>query len=150
MAVAGEKLTSKTWHVVQHEGFHQFAHAVIGGDIPVWVNEGLAEYFGEGLFTGDDMVTGIIPEWRRAAHRQDDRGQRFQADRRDDAAHARCSGTRELDPKNYDQAWSMVQFLAHGDGGKYQPAFIEFMNAIGSGKRQHRSVAHRVRRFARV
>ena len=33
---------SRTWHVVQHEGFHQFVFAVIRGEIPTWVNEGLA------------------------------------------------------------------------------------------------------------
>jgi hypothetical protein len=35
------------WHVVQHEGFHQFVAQVIRGDMPIWANEGLAEYFGE-------------------------------------------------------------------------------------------------------
>lgn len=133
MAVAGEKLTTKTWHVVQHEGFHQFAHAVIGGDIPVWVNEGLAEYFGEGLFTGDDMVTGIIPEWRRARIVKTIEANRFKSI--DTMMQLTLDQwNAELDPVNYDQAWSMVQFLAHGDGGKYQPAFIAFMNAIGRGK----------------
>src|SRR3954471_7786286 len=63
-AVAGERLTDRTWHVVQHEGFHQFAAAVIGGERPMWVNEGLAEYFGEAIFTGDGFVSGIIPQWR--------------------------------------------------------------------------------------
>src|SRR3954468_12999444 len=53
-----------TWHVVQHEGFHQFAHAVIGGKVPMWADEGLAEYFGEGLFTGDGFVAGLIPQAR--------------------------------------------------------------------------------------
>ena len=65
MAVAGEKLTADTWHVIQHEGFHQFAAAVIGGDMPIWVNEGLAEYFGEAIYTGDNFVTGVIPAYRR-------------------------------------------------------------------------------------
>jgi len=133
MAVAGEKLTSKTWHVVQHEGFHQFAHAVIGGDIPVWVNEGLAEYFGEGLFTGDDMMTGIIPEWRRARIVKTIEANRFKPiDQMMQLSLDEWNA--QLDPVNYDQAWSMVHFLAHGDGGKYQPAFINFMNAIGKGK----------------
>src|SRR5262245_54735160 len=35
---------------------------------------------------------------------------------------------------NYDQAWSMVHFLAHGENGKYQPAFGAFMVQIGRGK----------------
>ena len=64
MGVAGELENAFTWHLIQHEGFHQFAAAVIGGDRPVWVNEGLAEYFGEAIFTGDGFIAGIIPQWR--------------------------------------------------------------------------------------
>jgi hypothetical protein len=55
---------SGLWHVVQHEGFHQFVHLVIGGHLPIWINEGLAEYFAEGIWTGDGFVTGLIPPWR--------------------------------------------------------------------------------------
>ena len=40
---------------------------------------------------------------------------------------------RELALANYDQAWSMVQFLAHGNDGKYQGAFEQFMIAISKG-----------------
>jgi hypothetical protein len=35
---------------------------------------------------------------------------------------------------NYDQAWSMVQFLAHGENGRYQTAFGNFMRAVGRGR----------------
>ena len=35
MAVAGEKASGYAWHVVQHEGFHQFAEYVIKADLPV-------------------------------------------------------------------------------------------------------------------
>jgi hypothetical protein len=37
---------------------------------------------------------------------------------------------QDLTIANYDQAWSMVQFLAHGDGGKYQTAFDGFMISL--------------------
>jgi hypothetical protein len=40
----------------------------------------------------------------------------------------------ELDGANYDMAWSMVHFLAHGDGGRYQGAFTQFVKDIGRGK----------------
>ena len=59
--VRGSHPDAGTWHVVQHEGFHQFAAAVIGGDMPVWVNEGMAEYFGEGVFTGDSLSPEAFP-----------------------------------------------------------------------------------------
>ena len=61
MAIAGEDTQRQTWHVVQHEGFHQFAHFVIRGELPTWLNEGIAEYFGESVFTGDGFVSGVIP-----------------------------------------------------------------------------------------
>ena len=35
--------------------------------------------------------------------------------------------------ENYDQAWSMVHFLAHGEAGRYQEPFVLFMKLIGKG-----------------
>ena len=64
MALAEHGTTDQLWHVVQHEGFHQFVHMVIRGQIPVWINEGMAEYFGEGIWTGEGFVTGVIPPYR--------------------------------------------------------------------------------------
>jgi hypothetical protein len=132
MAVAGEKTTAETWHVVQHEGFHQFIRAAIQNDIPIWANEGLAEYFGEGLWTGDGFVTGLIPP-----------------DRLDDVKTAIKNRTfrpffqmmnmtdeewgNKLEYSNYDQAWAMVHFLAHAENGRYQQPFLNFMNQVSHG-----------------
>jgi uncharacterized protein DUF1570 len=126
MAVAGARLDDRVWHVVQHEGFHQFAKAVIGGDRPTWVNEGLAEYFGEALFTGDGFVSGIIPQWRLKRIRDEfDHKQFMSNDRMMKLSHE--AWNEKISLANYDQAWSMVQFLAHGQNGKYQKAFAQFM-----------------------
>jgi hypothetical protein len=132
-AVAGEKLNDRTWHVVQHEGFHQFAAAVMGGERPMWINEGLAEYFGEALFTGDGFVSGVIPGWRL---------KRLQAEIRDNKllgieqmmnlTNAEWNANIKL--ANYDQAWSMTHFLAHGENGKYQKAFAAMMVELSKGK----------------
>lgn len=132
MAVAGEKLSTDDWHVIQHEGFHEFAAAVINPRMPIWVNEGLAEYFGEAIFTGDGFVSGLIPHGRMRRIQESMRNGQFSS------VHAimRLSHTawnRRLNVTNYDQAWAMTQFLAHGDDGKYQRAFSEFMNQIGRG-----------------
>jgi hypothetical protein len=40
----------------------------------------------------------------------------------------------EMDVKNYDQAWSMVHFLVHGDDGKYQDALGRCINEISHHK----------------
>jgi Protein of unknown function (DUF1570) len=134
LAVAGEHLTARTWQVVQHEGFHQFAAAVIGGDLPTWVNEGLAEYFGTAVFTGDGFQTGVIPPWRLVrlkAEMARPHGLHSVADLME-LSLDQWNG--EMNVANYDQAWSMVQFLAHGDDGKYQKPFTQFMLALNKGQ----------------
>ncbi len=120
------------WHTVQHEGFHQFADAVIGGDLPVWVNEGLAEYFGEALFTGDGFVSGAIPAWRQQRIVAEIDHGKFRPIK-DMMEMSHRAWNEGLSLTNYDQAWSMAQFLAHGDGGRYQGAFSNFMSQLGRG-----------------
>jgi hypothetical protein len=50
----GKKLSI---HIMYHEAMHQYLHALFGEDvrIPIWLNEGMAEYFFGGEF---DDVTG--------------------------------------------------------------------------------------------
>jgi hypothetical protein len=125
----GGKPNADSWHVIQHEGFHQFAAAVIGGELPIWVNEGLAEYFGEAIFTGDGFVTGVIPDWRLKRIQKSMRDGKFrpihemmQVSHRD--------WNDKLAIENYDQAWAMVHFLAQAEDGKYQPALVNFMRDV--------------------
>ncbi len=135
----------QTWHVVQHEGFHQFAHAVIGGDMPMWVNEGLAEYFGEGLFTGDGFVTGLVPARRLQRVQESIREKKFKSIKEMMLLTNR-EWNADLKIENYDMAWSMTHFLAHGDDGRYQGAFAAFMKDIGAtgpGRRRGRPTSAR-------
>lgn len=132
LVVLAKNADARTWHTVQHEGFHQFADQVIRGDLPMWINEGLAEYFGEALFTGDGFVSGVIPQWRLQRIRETLTADQFKP------ASQLMSLTRdqwnsELAIINYDQGWSMVQFLAHGEQGKYQKALGSFIGALGQG-----------------
>lgn len=132
-AIAGEKLTDQTWHTVQHEGFHQFAHYVIGNvNMPIWVNEGLAEYFGEAIFTGDGFVSGHMPGWRVRRIKAAMQAGRFKTVE-DMMLLSHQQWNAELNIANYDQAWAMVQFLAHAEDGRYQRAFAGFMVRIGRG-----------------
>src|SRR5438093_11038290 len=43
------------WRTLQHEAFHQFALRAIGPQLPVWLNEGIAQIFEEGLWTGNEF-----------------------------------------------------------------------------------------------
>lgn len=128
-----------SWHVIQHEGFHQFLVAAVGDSIPPWTNEGLAEYFGFGVFTGDDFRTGLIPQTQLEAVRtciKEDKfvplADLFKTDQEIWNSHI------DLDPTqagpNYVQAWSVVYFLAHADDGKHQKPFNDFLREVSKGK----------------
>jgi hypothetical protein len=137
LALGGDHLDDRTWHVVQHEGFHQFAAAVIRGDLPPWLNEGLAEYFGEALFTGDGFISGVIPNWRmqrvRSEIATDTPDKKFTPlDRFMQITHDQWNS--DITVRNYDQAWSLVQFLAHADNGRYQQSFSKLMIALSKNK----------------
>lgn len=129
MAVANPSNPDATWHTVQHEGFHQFVRAAIGEGIPIWANEGLAEYFGHGVFTGDQFITGLIPAGRLARVKAALHEGKFRSLREMMLVPPELWSS-ELASANYDQAWSMVHFLAHGDNGKYQAAFICFLKDV--------------------
>ena len=135
------------WHTIQHEGFHQFLIAAVGERIPIWANEGLAEYFGEGQFTGDNFIIGLIPPARLARIKAGLREDRFPP-LREMMTMSPAIWSGNLSAANYDQAWSMVYFLVHaphplpGRGerpaatrpagnlaapGRYQTAFTGFL-----------------------
>lgn len=133
-------ISADTWHIVQHEGFHQFIHAVTERDIPMWADEGLAEYFGEAIFTGDGFVTGLIPQARLARLRK------LLADKEAPPLAEMLAKTREdwnakVEMKNYDRAWSFVHFLTHGEEGGLAKAFAQFMHDVGQGKDAAKSYA---------
>jgi hypothetical protein len=123
-------------HVIQHEGFHQFAYSRFGGDLPPWVNEGLAEFFGESVLVGDDFILGqstptVIEALQEAIEvtayvpfidmvTLTNQGWRQRA----------VAGNGDL---YYEQAWSMVHFLAYGDGGRYQQPFEQYLRLINQG-----------------
>lgn len=132
MAFAGKKLSPYTWHVIQHEAFHQFAFAAISHRLPVWVNEGLAEYFGHGIFTGDDFVTGIVPPGRLERLKGAIKAEKLKPFRNImSLSHSAWSASISM--YNYDQAWSMIHFLVHGEEGKYVKPLSTFISNISRG-----------------
>src|SRR4051794_15900483 len=118
----GDHADLRTWQLIQHEAFHQFAHNSAKG-MPIWLEEGLAEYFGEMLFTGDGYVTSLIPAWRRARIKQP----------RDLAAllkMTRAQWNQQLSQANYDQVFSLVQFLIDTNN----PKFRDYLAAVVRGQ----------------
>jgi hypothetical protein len=131
LVLAGPQVGEQTWDTLKHEGFHQFVHAVIGGDIPVWVNEGLAEYFGAGIFTGDGYITGVVPPGRlRQLRLLLSEGKMRPL--RDMMLTRHEEWNSNLSVVNYLQAWSMVHFLAHANP-RYEQAFNQFILDVSRG-----------------
>ena len=126
VALANARHPELTWRVVQHEGFHQFVLAAIGPKLPIWANEGLAEYFGQGLFTGDQFIVGLIPPGRLERIKTGIAQRRFKS-LRDMMKMPLEEWNVDFKAENYDLAWSMVHFLAMAEDGKYQRAFVDFL-----------------------
>ena len=140
-AAMGRTMTG-LWRTLQHEGFHQFAHRVLGGRMPIWLNEGLAEYFAEGLWTGDGFVTGLIRPQRLERIKTLIRtkqlvplGDMLNLDQK--------TWISAVQVRHYDQAWSMVHFLVHGDSGRYRKALLGFIHDLSRSQPAQRSFESR-------
>ena len=125
-----------TWYTVQHEGFHQFADQVIGQQLPIWANEGLAEYFGEALFTGDGFVAGVVPPWRLKRVQATIEAGKF-APLREVVSLSHKQWNARISTTNYDQVWSLVHFLVHADDGARRDGLVALLKDPNSAVEQH-------------
>jgi hypothetical protein len=133
------KPTSQTFAVLQHEGFHQFAFSYIGTNLPTWVNEGLAQYFEDGVLAGDQFYIGFANGRRIASVRaamQDNRLLAFDTllglDEREWHEMV-TTGSGETAGLLYDQSWSIVYFLITAEDGKYRKAFEQYLHLVADG-----------------
>lgn len=130
--------------VLQHEGFHQFANMRIGENLPTWVNEGLAEYFGQSIYINGKMETGVAPESRLKRINAAIKSRRsipFQQmlDMSHEDWNNAVSKGGDRAGFQYDQAWSMVHFLMLAGQGKYARPFHEFIRLLWSGMDKDRA-----------
>lgn len=133
MAVAAKGQQSRTWFLIQHEGFHQYLGAAMPRKIPVWLKEGLAEYFGHGIWTGDGFVMGAVPRYRLLRVKIQIKVGKVMA--LADLLKMNDEAWKEqMTNLNYDQAWSLIHFLIHGQDGRYRKAFGDFLTDVGRGR----------------
>jgi len=125
-------------HVLQHEGFHQFAYSRFGSDLPIWVNEGLAEFFGEAVLVGKELVIGqttpnVLDRVRNAIEEESYVPFRQMISM---SSEQWGSNVRNGDASlQYHQAWSMVHFLIYGEDGRYQRAFEQYLKLMNNAVR---------------
>lgn len=128
----------RMFHVLQHEGFHQFAQSRIGDSLPIWANEGVAEYFGQGILVKGKLKTGVAPESRIERIREQIRKEmEFPLAELLTITHERWNmAVGGGDPRAgvlYDQSWSVVHFLINADNGKYADAPSTFIKVASTG-----------------
>jgi len=133
---------SRVFHVIQHEGFHQFAHSRFVGSLPPWLNEGLAEYFGEAIVVEGRVIigqssTGPVERIKKAIEQNQTieflRMLTMTGDEWNANVRAGNAGVQ------YMQAWSMVQYLSWADNGRYQRAFEGYIQLIHAGSPSDRA-----------
>ncbi len=139
MSFKGDRTREDVLRTLSHEGFHQFLYDRIGGNMPVWLNEGFAEYFAEAERNGDGFKTGQIPVERlravQSAVRSDTfipldmlfpmRRSKWVANVRNDA---RMTGLQ------YDQAWSVIHFLMHAGEGRFRDRLYGYLRSHADGQ----------------
>ena len=127
---------------LRHEAFHQFAFEVIGPNMPVWLNEGIAQVFEEGIYAGNRFLIEQVPPRRLRQLADDMKHARlvpFQdmvfMDHRTWATNMR---DRDKGATQYNQAWAMVHFLVYARDRRsgeplYRQRFFDMLTAIRAG-----------------
>lgn len=126
----------ETFSVLQHEGFHQFALSHIGPNISAWANEGLAQYFEDGLVVRQQFKLGLVNADRIATVRAAlQNGTAMEFDdllmmSNDDWHDIVTSGSARAELL-YHQSWSVVYFLISHDRRK--AAFVRYLRLLRDG-----------------
>jgi len=127
---------------LQHEAFHQFAHTVVSPNVPVWLNEGLAQVFEEAVWNGSNFSLEQIPP-RRIRQLQDDlrKGRIVKFQTLMNLSPMEWAKRLELDHQTgatqYNQAWAMTYFLINArdenDGYRYRQRLLRMLELLHDG-----------------
>lgn len=127
-----------------HEGFHQFMYRCISRRCPLWLNEGLAEYFAEATWNGRSFDTGQLPPERLkviqdAIRKNDYMPFRKLLSLKQQGWLRNVHLHKSRASLQYCQAWSAVHFLLHGDGGQHRQKLLGYLRDIASGTTPERA-----------
>ena len=139
----GDRPLESMLETLRHEGLHQVAYQRIGDTIPVWLNEGMAEWFSYALPTRRGFAVGLAdPRAVRRLARACDEGALLPL--ADLLTMTKPEWNRRVNTgeagSQYDQAWSVVHFLAHAERGRYQPLLDRLLRAYWMGKNDEQAV----------
>ncbi|HVM61694.1 MAG TPA: DUF1570 domain-containing protein [Verrucomicrobiae bacterium] len=130
------------WRVLAHEGFHQFIGYELGQRIPMWLNEGMAQYFETAFITGSQFHVGQVSRGKLlyaqaliANKQAPPLSQLIQWDRNTFYANANVA---------YPMSWALVYYLVNSNGERFgQSEFRRYMQDLKYGQDDYRSFQRR-------
>jgi hypothetical protein len=129
----------RTLEVLRHEGTHQFVRQYIGPKCPLWLNEGLAEFFERAQFAGGQLEVGQAPaSLVSTLKRALDENHLISVPEMLSITHETWSAAVKSESKEgflqYAEAWAMVHCLQGADNNKYQAPFTQYIWYLGRGR----------------
>jgi tetratricopeptide (TPR) repeat protein len=113
--------------------FHEYVHLHLRDNVPgvpLWLNEGLAEFYGSLEFSGNEAILGAPLGYIRLLRSVDLLPLKtlFSID-------SRSPHYNEQDKTGvfYGQSWALVHYLMLGGGSARQDQFKRFLNLVGRG-----------------
>ncbi len=138
-AFTQDRTTEQVLRTLYHEGFHQFMFAVVSPEAPIWANEGIAEYFSNATWNGRDFTLGEVPVESLYIIQQAVKSGSYVPLRRLFAmTDEQWVKTSVADSKQavllYSEAWSVVHFLIHSDGGRHAQMLNRLLKEVAGGQ----------------
>jgi hypothetical protein len=124
---------------LQHEAFHQFAYKAIGANIPIWLNEGMAQLFEEAIWTGDAFLMNQVPPRRIRQLQSDIENNNLLSfkvliNMSPEKWSDNLAGDPAVGSTQYNQTWAIVHYMAYGDGGKNGARLVTLLKALSKGQ----------------
>ena len=141
LLLAKGAVEERTLLVLQHEGFHQYAYALVPR-VPAWFGEGLADYFAPSRLANGRLVVGGVHPLRLTALEKALAGTDppdlrslmlaepavFMAARETDLERRSTTVGR-----NYALAWALAHFLVDGESGARRAIIHDYFRALEAG-----------------
>ena len=129
------------YHWMIHEGTHQLTAEVAGLDLPKWLDEGIADYFGTSQIVGAELALGQIdtntyPVWwlHKLATTEDlaaDKGNTSVIPLRSIISGTGGPDIDEFFNLYYLHWWSLAHFLMEYEDGKYRHGVAQMVESDG-------------------
>ena len=137
MMCPGGKLEVHQDHLLRHEVWHHFCAVNLPGRFPIWLDEGLAEFFGYAIWTGDGVIYGMVrPEAYQSLIGYVKQRRLMPLKTLLALTGAQWYQTAGTDKgwMGYMQSWSLVTFLMTANNGRYAGDMRAYIDAVCKGQ----------------